>query len=111
MDSGASCSANIGLIITATISRKAHAASLRRVRPIIRSCAASRDGEIWGSTDVYGVRLPLPGDSKPLVLGQVTARKASTTSPTRSTACDRMTDRPWRRKEQSDDAHRLDENV
>jgi len=30
-----------------------------------------RDGEIWGPTDVYGVRLPLPGDSKPLVLGQV----------------------------------------
>jgi hypothetical protein len=33
------------------------------------------DGEIWGATDVYGVRLPLPGDSKPLVLGQVTKRK------------------------------------
>jgi hypothetical protein len=31
-------------------------------------------GEIWGSTDVYGVRLPLPGDSQPLVLGQVTNR-------------------------------------
>ncbi|WP_397571393.1 ThuA domain-containing protein [Schlesneria sp. T3-172] len=30
-----------------------------------------KDGEIWGPTDVYGVRLPLPGDSKPLVLGQV----------------------------------------
>ncbi len=34
-----------------------------------------KDGEIWCSTDVYEVRLPLPGDSKPLVLGQVTARK------------------------------------
>jgi hypothetical protein len=31
------------------------------------------DGDIWGPTDVYGVRLPLPGDSKPLVLGQVLA--------------------------------------
>lgn len=30
-----------------------------------------RDGDIWGPTDVYGVRLPLPGDSLPLVLGQV----------------------------------------
>lgn len=30
-----------------------------------------KDGDIWGPTDVYGVRLPLPGDSKPLVLGQV----------------------------------------
>ena len=32
-----------------------------------------KDGEIWGPTDVYGVRLPLPGDSKPLVLGAVLA--------------------------------------
>ena len=31
-------------------------------------------GSIWGPTDVYGVRLPLPGDSKPLVLGQVVNR-------------------------------------
>jgi hypothetical protein len=29
------------------------------------------DGDIWGPTDVYGVRLPLRGDSTPLVLGQV----------------------------------------
>lgn len=32
------------------------------------------DGDVWGPTDVYGVRLPLPGDSQPLVLGQVVAR-------------------------------------
>ena len=32
------------------------------------------DGEIWGPTDVYGVRLPLPGDSKPIFLGQVVNR-------------------------------------
>lgn len=38
--------------------------------PILRGIA---DGEVWGPTDVYGVRLPLPGDSKPLVLGQVLA--------------------------------------
>ena len=30
-----------------------------------------KDGDVWGDTDVYGVRLPLPGDSRPLVLGQV----------------------------------------
>ncbi len=30
-----------------------------------------KDGDVWGPTDVYGVRLPLPGDSTPLVLGQV----------------------------------------
>jgi hypothetical protein len=36
--------------------------------PILRGIA---DGDIWGPTDVYGVRLPLPGDSQTLVLGQV----------------------------------------
>ena len=30
-----------------------------------------KDGEIWGPTDVYGVRLPLPESCKVLVLGQV----------------------------------------
>jgi Trehalose utilisation len=29
------------------------------------------DGDIWGPSDVYEVRLPLPGDSQPLILGQV----------------------------------------
>ena len=36
--------------------------------PILRGI---KDGDIWGPSDVYGVRLPLPGDSNPLVLGQV----------------------------------------
>jgi len=36
--------------------------------PILRGIS---DGDIWGPTDVYQVHLPLPGDSKPLVLGQV----------------------------------------
>ena len=30
-----------------------------------------RDGDIWAPTDVYAVRLPLPADATPLVLGQV----------------------------------------
>ncbi len=30
-----------------------------------------KSGEIWGPTDVYRVTLPLPGDSQPLVLGEV----------------------------------------
>jgi type 1 glutamine amidotransferase len=34
-----------------------------------------KDGDVWGPTDVYGVRLPLPGDSEPLILGQVMIRK------------------------------------
>ncbi len=36
--------------------------------PILRGIA---DGDVWGPSDVYTVRLPLPGDSQPLVLGQV----------------------------------------
>jgi type 1 glutamine amidotransferase len=36
--------------------------------PILRGI---RDGDIWGPSDVYEVRLPLPGDCMPLVLGQV----------------------------------------
>ena len=42
--------------------------------PILRGI---KDGEIWGSSDVYTVRLPLPGDSQPLVLGQVVSRKGT----------------------------------
>ncbi len=38
--------------------------------PLLRGI---HDGDIWAPTDVYGVRLPLPGDSTPLVLGQVLA--------------------------------------
>jgi len=34
--------------------------------PIVRGC-----DDIWGPSDVYRVRLPLPGDSKPIVLGRV----------------------------------------
>ena len=36
--------------------------------PILRGI---KNGDVFGPTDVYGVRLPLPGDSVPLVLGQV----------------------------------------
>ena len=33
-----------------------------------------KDGEIWGPTDVYRVRLPIPSDWQSLVLGQVLER-------------------------------------
>jgi type 1 glutamine amidotransferase len=36
--------------------------------PILRGI---KNGDIWGPTDVYEVRIPLPGDCQPLVLGQV----------------------------------------
>jgi type 1 glutamine amidotransferase len=38
--------------------------------PIVRGI---KDGDIWGPTDVYGVRLPLPGDTKHIIMGQVVA--------------------------------------
>ena len=34
--------------------------------PIVRGVE-----DLWGPTDVYEVRLPLPGDSKPVIMGQV----------------------------------------
>ena len=44
--------------------------------PIVRGCE-----DIWGPTDVYAVRLPLPGDSKPLVFGQVLSGMKPTDKP------------------------------
>jgi len=38
----------------------------QRDNPIVRGCE-----DIWGPTDVYRVRLPLGGDAKPLIMGQV----------------------------------------
>ncbi|HXG61161.1 MAG TPA: ThuA domain-containing protein [Planctomycetota bacterium] len=48
----------------------------REGHPILRGCE-----DIWGPTDVYGVRLPLPGDSAPIVLGQVLAGMKPTDKP------------------------------
>lgn len=36
--------------------------------PIVRGI---KDGDIWGPTDVYGINLPLPGDSQPVIMGEV----------------------------------------
>lgn len=44
--------------------------------PVVRGCE-----DIWGPTDVYTVRLPLPGDSRPLVLGQVLSGMRPTDPP------------------------------
>jgi hypothetical protein len=40
--------------------------------PVVRGLAP---GSVWGPTDVYGVRLPLPGDSFPVVLGELVRRR------------------------------------
>ncbi len=64
--------------------------------PIVRGI---KDGDIWGPTDVYGVRLPLPGDSKTIVLGAGAGRHEPR----------RQADR--RKEKRSDDADRLDQDL
>lgn len=60
--------------------------------PIVRGVA---DGDIWGPTDVYGVRLPLPGDSQPLVLGQVLEGMKPTDKPVEGKKNDPMMPIAW----------------
>jgi type 1 glutamine amidotransferase len=60
--------------------------------PIMRGI---KDGDIWGPTDVYGVHLPLPGDSKPLVLGQVVADMTPTGKPVEGKKNDPMMPVGW----------------
>lgn len=54
-----------------------------------------RDGDIWGPTDVYGVRMPLPGDSKPLVLGQVLSAMTPDSAPVAGGKNDPMMPVAW----------------
>jgi type 1 glutamine amidotransferase len=60
--------------------------------PILRGI---KDGDVWGPTDVYGVRLPLPGDSKPLVLGQVVEGMKPTDPPAAGKKNDPMMPIAW----------------
>ncbi len=60
--------------------------------PILRGL---RDGVIWGPTDVYGVRIPLPGDSKPIVLGQVLVGMQPTDAPLEGKKNDPMMPIAW----------------
>jgi hypothetical protein len=60
--------------------------------PVVRGI---KDGDIWGPTDVYGVTLPLPGDSKPLVLGQVVADMTSSGKPVDGKKNDPMMPVAW----------------
>jgi hypothetical protein len=64
----------------------------RKDHPILRGI---KDGAIWGPTDVYGVRLPLPGDSKPLVLGQVLENMKPTDKPVSGKKNDPMMPIAW----------------
>jgi hypothetical protein len=60
--------------------------------PIVRGI---KDGDVWGPTDVYGVHLPLPGDSKPLVLGQVLVGMGPTDKPLAGAKNDPMMPIAW----------------
>jgi hypothetical protein len=61
-------------------------------QPILRGI---KDGDIWGPTDVYGVRLPLPGDSQPLILGEVVENMKSTGKPVAGRQNDPMMPVAW----------------
>jgi len=60
--------------------------------PILRGI---EEGSIWGPTDVYGVRLPLPEDSQPLVLGQVLEGMNPTDKPVEGKQNDPMMPIAW----------------
>ncbi len=71
--------------------------------PIVRGI---RDGDIWGPTDVYRVRLPLPGDSKPLVLGQVLAGMTPDAPPVSGPKNDPMMPIAWTKSYEIEPGHR-----
>jgi type 1 glutamine amidotransferase len=60
--------------------------------PILRGI---NDGDIWGPTDVYGVTLPLPGDCKPLVMGEVLEGMKPSDEPVAGTQNDPMMPVAW----------------
>jgi type 1 glutamine amidotransferase len=64
----------------------------QKKHPILRGL---KDGDIWGPTDVYEVHLPLPGDSKPLVLGQVLKGMKPTDPPVEGKKNDPMMPIAW----------------
>jgi len=65
--------------------------------PIVAGC-----NDIFGPTDVYTVRLPLPGDSVPLVMGQVLAGMNPTDKPLEGTKNDPMMPVLWTKTYQVD---------
>lgn len=62
--------------------------------PILRGI---RDGDVWGPTDVYAARLPLPGDSAPLLLGQVLEGMRPDDNPVEGSKNDPMMPIAWTR--------------
>jgi hypothetical protein len=68
--------------------------------PLVRGCE-----DIWVPTDVYGVRLPLPGDSKPLILGEVLSGMRPTDPPVKGPKNDPMLPVAWTKTYQGESGH------
>ena len=66
--------------------------------PVVRGC-----DDIWGPTDVYTVRNPLPGDSKVLLLGQVLEGMNPTDQPVPGPKNDPMMSMAWTKTYQGTD--------
>jgi hypothetical protein len=60
-----------------------------------RILSGIRTGDIWVPTDVYQVRLPFPGDSQPLILGQVLEGMNATDAPAAGKQNDPMMPVAW----------------
>ena len=60
--------------------------------PILRGI---KNGDVFGTTDVYTVNLPLPGDCQPLVLGQVTETLKDDSKPVEGKKNDPMMPVSW----------------
>jgi hypothetical protein len=68
--------------------------------PIVGGCE-----DIWGPTDVYGVRLPLPNHTQPLILGQVLTGMQPSDSPVTGAQNDPLLPVAWLRKYTSEDGN------
>jgi len=71
--------------------------------PITRGLA---DGDVWGPSDVYRVRLPLTGDGKAIFLGQVLAGMSKGDDPVEGAKNDPLMPIAWTRTYTGDDGRR-----
>ncbi|MGE3807908.1 MAG: ThuA domain-containing protein [Gemmataceae bacterium] len=68
--------------------------------PLVRGI---KNGDIYGPTDVYGVTLPLPGDSTPIILGQVLTGMQPTDKPLEGKKNDPMMPVAWTKTYNTED--------
>jgi hypothetical protein len=62
--------------------------------PIVRGI---KDGDIWGPTDVYTVRLPLPEGCRPIIMGEVLTGMGKADAPVKGKKNDPMMPVAWTR--------------